>query len=295
MDSPPDTLPLAREQRHHPRDFAENRYVYPVISRRSGGLSIGINLNRDKRCNFDCVYCQVDRTTMPPPDGTIDTARLMTELSALLEAAQGPLWQLPRFADLPAVQRRICDVAFSGDGEPTQPAIFPALSAQVLALLSDHARQTGTPPIPVVVISNATHLHLPPVASAIDQIVSAGGALWAKLDAGTDDYYATMCGTQVPFSRVIDNLTQAARRYPLTLQSCWFRWHEQDPPPNEIDAYIDRVTTIGQGAHPLTVQLYTVARPPARSAATPLPEAWLQSVADRLRQSVDRLKPAIFP
>ena len=51
------------QHRHHPRTFQENRFVYPVLSRRSHGLSVGINLNPDKICNFDCIYCQVDRTS----------------------------------------------------------------------------------------------------------------------------------------------------------------------------------------------------------------------------------------
>ena len=42
--------------------FDTNRFVYPVLSRRSGGISLGVNLNPDKVCNFDCIYCQVDRT-----------------------------------------------------------------------------------------------------------------------------------------------------------------------------------------------------------------------------------------
>ena len=45
----------------HARLFEHNRFVYPVLSRRSGGISIGVNLNPDKICNFDCIYCQVDR------------------------------------------------------------------------------------------------------------------------------------------------------------------------------------------------------------------------------------------
>src|ERR1041384_5902109 len=49
----------------HSRSWRENRYVYPVVSRRSKGLSIGVNLNPDKVCNFDCIYCCVDRKTPP--------------------------------------------------------------------------------------------------------------------------------------------------------------------------------------------------------------------------------------
>src|SRR5947208_956480 len=74
-------LPLFMQ---HSRSWRENRYVYPVISRRSKGLSIGVNLNPDKVCNFDCVYCCVDRTT---PEGEptscpklMGAARLAVEL-----------------------------------------------------------------------------------------------------------------------------------------------------------------------------------------------------------------------
>lgn len=56
----PNTLAAVRDHTRVYRDFT---YVYPVISRRSGGLSVGINLNPDKVCNFDCVYCEVDRKT----------------------------------------------------------------------------------------------------------------------------------------------------------------------------------------------------------------------------------------
>ena len=56
MPSPADPLFAS-----HPRSFAENLYVYPVLSRRAGGISIGINLNRNQFCNFRCIYCQVER------------------------------------------------------------------------------------------------------------------------------------------------------------------------------------------------------------------------------------------
>ena len=62
----------------HERQFAENRFVYPVLSRRSGGISVGINLNPDKVCNFDCVYCQVDRK-VPSVVRRVDLERLRQE------------------------------------------------------------------------------------------------------------------------------------------------------------------------------------------------------------------------
>src|SRR5438067_13876588 len=103
----------------HRRDFGGNRYVYPVVSRRSRGVSVGLNLNPDKVCNFDCVYCQVDRTT-PGPTDTVNVDRLREELEDMLDLVQtGRLFDHERFCDTPQVLRRLNDIAFSGDGEPT--------------------------------------------------------------------------------------------------------------------------------------------------------------------------------
>src|SRR5437868_13664811 len=98
--------------RDHRRTFAENRYVYAVVSRRSKGVSIGLNLNPDKVCNFDCVYCQVDRSTPGPTDG-VDVARLREELDDMLDLVQsGRLFQDERFRSTPESLRRLNDIAF---------------------------------------------------------------------------------------------------------------------------------------------------------------------------------------
>src|SRR5947207_15923636 len=44
-----------------PRDFLDNRFVYAVVSARARGLSVGVNMNPDKNCNFNCLYCDVHR------------------------------------------------------------------------------------------------------------------------------------------------------------------------------------------------------------------------------------------
>jgi hypothetical protein len=98
-----DRVTLGEAFRRHGRLWQSNLFVYPVISRRSGGVSIGLNLNPDKSCNFDCVYCQVDRTA-PAQTCRVDLARLEAELMTLLEAARdgtvfesAPFNLLPRF------------------------------------------------------------------------------------------------------------------------------------------------------------------------------------------------------
>ena len=130
----------------HDRGLDGNRYVYAVLSRRARGLSIGVNLNPDKVCNFDCPYCQVDRTT-PGGPAEIDVDVLVAELEALLERARsGALWQDPLFATAPDAMRRVADVAFAGDGEPTTPREFPAAAAGRAG--RDRPQRLRRPPAP---------------------------------------------------------------------------------------------------------------------------------------------------
>src|SRR5437899_5010868 len=97
----------------HPRAYRENLYVYPVLSRRARGISIGINLNPDKVCNFDCIYCQVDRTN-PPAVREVDEALLREELRAMLEEARsGALFDRPEFRALPGPLRVLRDITFA--------------------------------------------------------------------------------------------------------------------------------------------------------------------------------------
>ena len=85
----------------HERRFEANRFVYPVLSRRSGGLSIGVNLNPDKVCNFDCIYCQVDRTRQSETQ-FVEMDGLLQELDEMLAlATSGEIWETVKFRGTP--------------------------------------------------------------------------------------------------------------------------------------------------------------------------------------------------
>src|SRR5512136_2504321 len=100
--------------RRHDRRWQDNRYVYAVVSRRSGGVSVGVNLNPDKACNFDCIYCQVDRRD-PPAVRKVELQLLKAELDRILEAHRtGSLYQMPPLDRIPPEMREIRDIAFSG-------------------------------------------------------------------------------------------------------------------------------------------------------------------------------------
>src|SRR5215510_6849819 len=139
----------------HPRRFEENRFVYPVLSRRSEGISIGVNLNPDKICNFDCIYCQVDRTTQSETQ-FVETQQLLEELEATLELAiSGQLFEHPQFKDTPPKFRRLNDIAFSGDGEPTTYRNFDEIIAACAAL----KQRLGQDGVKMVMITNASMFH----------------------------------------------------------------------------------------------------------------------------------------
>jgi wyosine [tRNA(Phe)-imidazoG37] synthetase (radical SAM superfamily) len=272
---------VARLFQDHRRDFESNRYVYAVISRRSHGLSIGINLNPDKACNFDCVYCQVDRRT-PPVVRRVDLPRLRQELEAMLElAASGAIFQHPRFCSTPAAFRRWNDIAFSGDGEPTAAREF----LEAVQLVCELKQAHGLNGIKILVLTNATLLHRPRVQQALRLLDAHQGEVWAKLDAGTPAYYHLIERTQVPFERVLANLKLTAQQRPIVIQSLFLRWQGEAPADAEIHAYCDRLNEIVEsGGQIRLVQVYTVARTPAEPQASPLSDAEVDRLAELVRQ-----------
>lgn len=270
------TTPLFTD---HNRHWRTNRYVYPVISRRSKGLSIGVNLNPDQACNFDCVYCSVDRS-VPSTVREVDLAVVREELNRLLGlAASGEIWNEAPFDRTPVELRRLNDVAFSGDGEPTTFAGFEAacrLAAELIAWHGVSAR--------IVVITNATLLHRPEVQSALAFLDTVPSQVWAKLDAGTQDYYALIERTKVPLQRVLDNLLLTGRARPIIIQTMFLRYRGEAPAPAEIEAYLGRLRDLVAGGCRIDlVQIYTVARSTAEAEATPLGNAEVDAIVARVR------------
>ncbi len=270
-----------RQYQSHRRDWRENLYVYPVISRRSGGLSLGINLNPDAACNFDCVYCQVDRT-IAPRVRDVDLDRLRAELSRLIaDARSGELFSDPDFADVPAPQRAIRDIAFSGDGEPTTCRFF----REAVELVAELKRDAGLSETKTVLITDACYLSKPEVVAGLAIMDSSGGEIWAKLDAGTGEYYRAVNRPNFPLAHVIDNIIAASRVRPVVIQSLFMRLNGVGPSESELAAFADRLVEITrEGGQISMVQVYTVARRPAESFVTALSDAEVDHIRDLVRQ-----------
>src|SRR5215204_2103452 len=176
------TLPLHTD---HARLFEHNRFVYPVLSRRSGGISIGVNLNPDKVCNFDCIYCQVDRRSESETQ-FVETEQLLRELDDTLElVVSGDVYQTEKFAKTPPAMRRLNDIAFSGDGEPTTYRNFDELVETAAGI----KRGLALDGVKMVLITNASRFHRPHVQRGLAILDANQGEIWAKLDAGTEAYF----------------------------------------------------------------------------------------------------------
>ena len=273
-------MPL-KQHHTHPRTFHENRFVYPVLSRRSRGISIGVNLNPDKICNFDCIYCQVDRTSAAETS-FVEIDRLMVELDAMLTlVADGGLFDDPAFIDIPDELRRLNDIAFSGDGEPTTYRNFDEIIGRVAELKRGHGRDE----VRLVLITNASMFHRPAIVRGLELLDRNQGEIWAKLEAGTEEYYRLIERTVIPFAQVLDNITAAARVRPLVIQSLFMRVEGSGPTGEEIDAFCERLNEIGAAGGRLSrVQVYTVARPPAESYVTALSDEELETIAATVRE-----------
>jgi wyosine [tRNA(Phe)-imidazoG37] synthetase (radical SAM superfamily) len=275
--------PLVSLFQAHPRNFDDNRFVYAVVSRRSGGVSIGVNLNPEKYCNFDCVYCQVDRTTRGGPVlRKIDLPQLTDELEEMVElAVTGRLFEGTRFSATPVEYRRLNDIAMSGDGEPTSSPIFD----DVVQLCADIRRRRNLDQVKLVLITNATLLQRERVRKSLEILDANNGEIWGKLDAGTEEYYQVVDRSKVKLAEVLENLAVAARKRPIVIQSLFMRLNDAPPPRTEQEAYCDRLNEIvASGGQIKFVQIHTIARRPAESFASSLKDSEVDALANLVKQ-----------
>jgi wyosine [tRNA(Phe)-imidazoG37] synthetase (radical SAM superfamily) len=274
---------LQNAWRSHGRKYKDNRYVYPVISRRSRGISIGINLHPGKECNFDCIYCQVDRHSVPD-FRTVDLDIVRQELDSILESERaGSLYEDEPFSVLDLEKRGVRDVAFSGDGEPTT---FPYFE-QAVQIAAQARLRFGLTSAKLVLITNAAFLHKPSVRSALARLDQNNGEIWAKLDAGSEERFRIVNRSKEPFQKILDNILDASRLRPLVIQSLWFRICNTAPPDMEIEAYCRRLNAILlQKGNLSRIQLYTVARTPAETTVSPLSQDELNLIAEAVRKRV---------
>jgi wyosine [tRNA(Phe)-imidazoG37] synthetase (radical SAM superfamily) len=273
-----------------PRGFLGNRFVYAVISQRAHGLSIGLNCNPDKVCNFDCLYCEVNRD-LKGRDAKVDLDVLSLELKDLLTLTfQGRLRELPYFATVPPELLDLKGVALSGDGEPTLSPQFLEIIREVIYVRS----QGEFPFFKLVVITNTSGLDVPDVRRGL-QLLTSRDEIWAKLDAGTQEYMNRVNRTTtLSLQQVLHNILLIGRERPVIIQSLFPLLEGQEPAGEEIEMYVQRLQELTKaGAQIPLVQIYSAHRPAHNPSCGHLPLKVLSRIAQRVRE-VTGLRAEVF-
>ncbi len=272
-----------------PRDFLDNRFVYTVVSPRARGLSVGVNLNPDKHCNFDCLYCEVNRAE-PARETHLDVNVMVMELERTLELVRsGRLREHSYYRNLPDELLKLSHVALSGDGEPT---LCPNFVEAVEAVI--HLRARGRVPFfKTVLLTNASFLDRLEVVEGL-RLFTPRDEVWAKLDAGTQDYLKRVNKADCTIEKIQENILRLARRRPIIIQSLFPAINGEGPPPSEIEAYVQRLKELKDaGAQIQLVQIYSATRPTPHSECGHLPLKTLSAIARRVRE-VTGLKAEVF-
>jgi wyosine [tRNA(Phe)-imidazoG37] synthetase (radical SAM superfamily) len=262
-----------------PRENLGNRFVYAVISSRARGLSVGVNLTPDRRCNFDCVYCEVDRKA-PVRDRHLDVAAMAEELERTLTHIHQGQWLGPGgWRQMPTELLQLRHVALSGDGEPT---LSPKFAEVVEAVI--HVRARGQFPFfKLVLITNASGLDLPAVQAGLKLFIQ-DDEIWAKLDGGSPAYLKRVNRPSVDLDKVFGNILLVGRQRPIVIQSLFPLLDGQEPADEEIDAYAARLQELKAGGAQISlVQVYSATRPTHNGACGHLPLKSLSKIAHKVR------------
>lgn len=264
----------------HDRNSAGMHYVYPVVSRRAGGVSVGINLNTNNACNWRCIYCQVPNLTLGTAPA-VNMALLEKELREFLnELMHGDFMQ----QRVPVGARRINDIALSGNGEPTSAQEF----LQVIDLI-ERVRQDQMLPqhVKLVLITNGSLMHRPYVQQGIKKMSGFNGEVWFKLDRASASGMEMVNHTLMSMEKVANNLKIAIELCPTWLQTCWFAIDGNVPSKNDEDDYLNFVRELRDDHKKLQgVLLYTLARPSLQPGGAHLEKssnAQLEVFAERIR------------
>jgi wyosine [tRNA(Phe)-imidazoG37] synthetase (radical SAM superfamily) len=263
----------------HSRELSGLKYIYSVISRRAGGLSIGVNLNVNNACNWQCIYCEIPNLTRgsPPP---IELDVLEDELRFFLhEIIHGDYME----KNVAIEDRHLKDIAFSGNGEPTSAEEFPQVILIVKKILEEFNLLHK---IKIRLITNGSLMHKESVLEGIQVLAKMNGEVWFKVDAALEENSKVINQVNIKPQQAIDRLKRCSEICPTFVQTCIFTIDNKEPNNKEIDAYIKLIDSAKKSIK--GVHLYGIARPSMQPEAYRLGRVninVLEKIADQLHNN----------
>jgi histidinol dehydrogenase len=255
------------------RSREEGLLVYPVYSRRAQGLSLGVNLFPDeKRCSFDCPYCEVF-----PFKTTSQFSLEAMEVQLRRELAQAQEREIP-----------VKDICFSGSGEPSaSPYFIPALEKAF------QIRDSAAPEAALVMITNGAGLFSDSLFRVLRDAAIKGLNMWLKLDAGTPEWYSVMNRSQTPYLSLVNKIKAFTACAPVTIQTMRCKVRNRPPSEKECEAWETLILELAALNPPLgglqRVQIYGKARPSPEDPLTEaLPRSCLEAQGLSLKNALER-------
>jgi wyosine [tRNA(Phe)-imidazoG37] synthetase (radical SAM superfamily) len=209
----------------------------------------------------------------------IDLTQLERELRQMLNDVLNGSFMQER---VPEEARRLEDIAFSGNGEPTSSAEFGA-AIDVAERVLREFNLLGQ--LPVRLITNGSLIEKPGVLEAIRHLGQINGEVWFKVDAATTEGIARINDVRLNPQGVLERLRMCAQACPTWVQTCVFSLDGEPPAEAELVAYLDLLAQAKpeiKGVH-----LYGLARASLQAEAprlTSLPQGWLDGLAEQIEQ-----------
>jgi wyosine [tRNA(Phe)-imidazoG37] synthetase (radical SAM superfamily) len=264
----------------HNRGIVGLKYIYPVISRRAGGLSIGVNFNTNNACNWRCIYCQVpDLIRGAAP--AMDLKQLQKELVFFLDdVLRGSFFDRFHIAEK---NRVIKDISISGNGEPTSLNEFANAVSLIGEIMSTKDIKDKSN---FVLITNGSLLHRQHVQDGLVQLQKNHGQVWFKMDSATENGRKLLNNAAISQQQYVENLLISAKLCPTWLQTCLFTIDGHDLMQQESQAYLDLLAEIHSQVALQGVLLYSIARPslqPEANTLSVLPAEKMHEFAEKIR------------
>ena len=214
---------------NHDRNIFQGKYIYPVVSRRAGGLSLGINLNTNNACNWQCIYCEVPNLVRGKPV-PIDLQELENELDYWLDQIVNKSF----LRQYTKSKTEFKDIAFSGNGEPTASKQFK----DVVSILINKINEYKLDKIIIRLITNGSYMANPETQKALSLLSNFNREVWFKIDQTNQEGVKIINQVNLSKSSVKKNLEASLKNNPTVVQTCLFKLNEELPSLQSLEDYI---------------------------------------------------------
>jgi len=233
----------------HDRNIFDSKYVYPVVSRRAGGLSLGINLNTNNACNWQCIYCEIPNLSRGGPE-PIEVELLKDELNFWIDQIINSNFLKKNTPP----GTTFADVALSGNGEPTAASEFLDVLEIIIASLKEHKLVDK---IPVRLITNGSFISKK--KECLNIFNQYHGEVWFKIDAADEDSIKLINQVNLNPNSMINNLKKCAEACQTVIQTCLLKINHQVPTNDFLKNYSKLIKPYERLIK--KIDLYSLARP----------------------------------